>query len=154
MSGASGPTMTVQTPSAPFVIGCGFPSSSPLAVTCVAFGARYRRVRVRSAPISGEITTGPRGPPRPGAARPPGTGAPAGGAEGVWAVAAVAGSDRARMSVAVLSIQGIYFGRRSDATPDAAELIAVQAAGLSRLFRAERPDRVDPGRAPRRQPGG
>ena len=127
MSGASGPTVTVHMPFSPLVIGCGLPSSSPLAVTCVAFGARYRSVTVRSAPISGEITTGPRGPPRPGAAGPPGTGAPAGGPEGVWAVAAVAGSDRARMSVAVLSIQGIYFGRRSDATPDAAPRRSSQA---------------------------
>src|SRR5260221_10557941 len=67
MSGASGPIVTVQIPSAPFVIGCGLPSSSPLTVTWDAFGARYRSVRDRSAPISGETTEGPR-PPRPPAA--------------------------------------------------------------------------------------
>src|SRR5258708_3928443 len=74
MSGASGPTVTVQMPSAPFVIGCGLPSSSPLTVTCDAFGARYRRVTVRSAPISGEITEGPPPPPPPRAGTEPATG--------------------------------------------------------------------------------
>src|SRR5260221_11788721 len=67
MSGASGPIVTVQIPSAPFVIGCGLPSSSPLTVTWDAFGARYRSVRDRSAPMSGETTEGPRPPPPPAA---------------------------------------------------------------------------------------
>src|SRR5260221_1914029 len=64
MSGASGPIVTVQIPSVPFVIGCGLPSSSPLTVTWDAFGATYRNVSVRSAPISGETTEGPRPPGR------------------------------------------------------------------------------------------
>ena len=61
-------------PFSPLVSGCGLPSSSPLATTDVALGARYRSVIVLSAPTSGETTAGPRPP------RPPGAGgAPAGG---------------------------------------------------------------------------
>src|SRR6187431_2832558 len=94
MSGTSGPTVTVQIPSAPLVIGCGLPSSSPLAVTWVALGARYRSVSVLSAPISGETTVGPRAP------RPP----PAGGAAGGCARAADATSVNASPSPAARRI--------------------------------------------------
>ena len=59
MSGASGPTVTLQMPFSPFVIGCGLPSSSPLAITDVAFGARYRNVIVWSAPTSGDTRPAP-----------------------------------------------------------------------------------------------
>src|SRR4030095_4682613 len=46
-----------QTPSAPFVIGCGLPSSSPFATISLAFGARYRSVTVPFAPISRDLPT-------------------------------------------------------------------------------------------------
>jgi hypothetical protein len=59
MSGARGPTFTLQTPFSSLLIGCGLPSSSPLTVTCFAFGAEYRKVIVRSAPTSGEMSCGP-----------------------------------------------------------------------------------------------
>src|SRR5690242_11355692 len=71
MSGLTGPTLTDQTPFASFVIGCGLPSVSSVTVTCVAFGAAYRKVIVRSAPTSGDTIAGPR-PPRPPAAWPAG----------------------------------------------------------------------------------
>ena len=69
MSGASGPTLTLQIPLSPLVIGYGLPSSSPFTVTCCAFGASSRNVIERSAPTSGETYVGPpRPPPRaPGA---------------------------------------------------------------------------------------
>ena len=68
MSGASGPMVTVQIAVGPLRHRVRLAVSSPLAVTCVAFGARYRSVTVRSAPTSGETTAGPR-PPRPGSWR-------------------------------------------------------------------------------------
>src|SRR5258708_38369564 len=99
MSAASGPTVTVQIPSAPFVIGCGLPSSSPLTVTCDAFGARYRRVRDRSAPISGETIEGPRPP------RPPAAGGPAGGcARAADAISVMASPSRAGRRTSIASI--------------------------------------------------
>src|SRR6476646_3092323 len=78
MSGGSGPIVTDQMPLSPLVIGCGLPSSSPLAVTCCALGAKNRTVTLPSAATSGDAYAGPPRPPP----RPPG-GAPAGG----WAIA-------------------------------------------------------------------
>ena len=67
MSGGSGPTVTLQMPSSPLVIGWGLPSSSPEAVTCCAFGANSLTVMFPSALTSGETVRRPAPPAAPAA---------------------------------------------------------------------------------------
>src|ERR1035441_9656862 len=56
ISGASGPTVKLRTPSASFTSGCVPLMNSPLNTTDPASGARSRKVTCRSALISGERT--------------------------------------------------------------------------------------------------
>ncbi len=58
MSGSIGPTVTLQTPSAPLVSAGSVVRHSQNTVTLVAFGARTRNVTRLSAVTSGERTGG------------------------------------------------------------------------------------------------
>src|ERR1700722_15476496 len=70
MAARSGPTVTVHTPSGPFVMACGPVAKSPDTVTVETSGARRRKVTLRSV-----LTWYPGSA---GAARPPPFAAPLG----------------------------------------------------------------------------